>query len=182
MLHTFLEIMVCSALLVFDRIFNFARQVTGSADDAGDVAQESFVKAWKALPDLRDNNIFGSWLHRIALNLAKDALTKRGRTHTLSLDEPVANSDGGDIPREIESGDPNPEESLMARETQTAVQRAVDSLSTDHRLVVTMHHMEEMDVESIAKTLGISKGTVMSRLSRARGVLRRKLAPYVERN
>ncbi|MGB9589046.1 MAG: RNA polymerase sigma factor, partial [Armatimonadota bacterium] len=75
---------------------------------------------------------------------------------------------------------PGPEESAIANEVEAAVRKAVDSLSSDHKIVVTMHHFEGMDVDSIASVLRIPRGTVMSRLSRAREILRRKLIPYVE--
>ena len=61
-----------------DRIYNFAKQVTDSAEDAGDVVQETFVRAWQSLPRLREDGTFGVWLHRIALNTSKDVLKKLG--------------------------------------------------------------------------------------------------------
>jgi RNA polymerase sigma-70 factor (ECF subfamily) len=81
---------------------------------------------------------------------------------------------------QLESDLPGPEEAVLAGEVQSAVRRAVDSLSAEHRLVVTMHHMEGLDVESVAKILNLPRGTVMSRLSRAREAIRRKLSGYVE--
>jgi RNA polymerase sigma-70 factor (ECF subfamily) len=162
------------------RIYNFAKQVTGSAEDAGDAVQETFIRAWHSLPDLRSVETFGVWLHRIALNYCRDIVKRRGRRFAVSLDTPIDGDDGEPLAIDIESDDPGPEESLISAETQRAIRRALSSLSSDHRLVVTMHHLEGMDVQSIAGILGISKGTVMSRLSRARDVLRRKLIPYVE--
>ena len=81
---------------------------------------------------------------------------------------------------QLESDLPGPEEAAFAGEMQSAVRRAVDSLGEEHRLVVTMHHFEGLDVESIAKILNVPRGTVMSRLSRAREALRRKLSGYIE--
>ena len=150
-----------------DRIYNFARQVTGSADDAADVLQETFIRAWRALPKLRSESTFGVWLHKIALNLARDTM-KKG----LVLQDPIE--------MEIESHAPGPEQAMVASDKSDAVRRAVDSLGEDHKLAVTMHYMEGMEVEAIAEVLGIPRGTVMSRLSRAREILRRKLAAYVE--
>lgn len=157
-----------------NRIYNFARQITGSAEDAGDIVQESFIKAWNSLPGLRQESTFGIWLHRIALNLSRDFLKKRGRELSINL-----GTDGEVVELQVEDPSPNPEHTVISSETQAAVRRAVETLSADHRLVVTMHHLEGMDVESIARIMGISKGTVMSRLSRAREALRRKLAPHV---
>lgn len=163
-----------------DRIYNLAKQVTCSTEDAGDVVQETFIRAWNSLPDLRSDGTFGIWLHRIALNRCRDILKKRARQSTASLDNRQADSDGDSIETQFESDLPNPEQVLVSMEVRNAVRRAVDTLSAEQRAVVTMHHMEGMDVESIASILSVPKGTVMSRLSRARKVLRRKLAPYVE--
>jgi RNA polymerase sigma-70 factor, ECF subfamily len=160
-----------------DRIYNFARRVTGSADDAGDVAQETFIRAWNSLRQLRDDATFGVWLHRIALNRSRDAIKRRAKCPSLSLDCPPTD-EGGTV--QIESEDAGPEEALISTEAQNAVRQAVDSLNDEHRLVVTLHHIEGMDVESVASILGVPRGTVMSRLSRARETLRRKLSPYVQ--
>ena len=149
------------------RLFNFARQITRCPDDAADVVQETFVKAWNALPRLRSDSVFGGWLHRIALNVARDTLRKR----------PILSD-----PEQMEPGDcePGPEHSLISAESGNAVRRAISRLKEEHGLVVTMHYMEGMGVDAIAEVLGVPKGTVMSRLSRAREILRRKLSPYVE--
>lgn len=159
------------------RVFNFARQLSLSNEDAADVVQEAFIRAWNSLPSLRDETVFGTWLHRIVLNAGRDLLKKRGRAHQWSIEE-LAQRDSAAI--EIPGGAPSPERVLLSSETDEAVRRAIASLAEDHRLVVTMHHLEGMGVESIARILGISRGTVMSRLSRAREILRRKLIPYVE--
>lgn len=159
-----------------DRIFHFARQVTGSAEDARDVTQEAFIRAWDSLPSLKSESAFGVWLHRIALNLSSDAVKRRKRQRAVSLDD----TDGDSQLLQVESTEPTPEKELISSERLEAVRHAVESLSPEHRIVVTMHHMEGMEVESIAQVLSIPRGTVMSRLSRAREILRRKLVPYVE--
>lgn len=161
-----------------DRLYSFARQITGSADDARDVVQEAFVRAWNALPTLRSEESFGVWLHRIALNLSKDERRKKAANPTSGLE--ASQADGTSVELQIEADGPSPEDMLIADEGRSVVRRAIESLSEDHRVVVTMHHIEGMGVESIARVLGVRKGTVMSRLSRAREILRRKLAPYVE--
>ena len=160
-----------------DRIYNFARRVTGSAEDAGDVAQDTFIRAWNSLRRLRDDKTFGVWLHQIALNRSRDAIKRRAKCPSVSLDCPLTEQ-GETI--QIESPDAGPEEAFISTEVGRAVRQAVDSLSEEHRLVVTLHHIEGMDVESVASMLGVPRGTVMSRLSRAREALRRKLSPYVQ--
>ncbi len=163
-----------------ERIYNFAKRMTGSAEDAGDVTLETFVRAWNALPRLRADETFGVWLHRIAVNRCHDIMKKQARQAAFSLDAAQAGADGIPMRTEIEHPGPTPEQEVVTGEVQDAVRRAVDSLAPIHRLVVTMHHMEGMDVEEISAVLDVPKGTVMSRLSRAREALRRKLSPYVE--
>lgn len=163
-----------------DRIYNFAKQITGSAEDAADVAQETFIRAWSALPRLKRENAFAAWLYRIALNLSKDVISKRGMHSQASLDSFVTDAEGESAPIRIVSELGRPEDALVTHEVQASVRKAIQSLSPDQQAVVVMHHMEGMAVETIAKVLGIPKGTVMSRLSRAREVLKRKLIPYIE--
>lgn len=158
-----------------DRIYNFARRVIGSPEDACDVTQETFIRAWNSLRSLRDDGTFCAWLHRIALNRCHDAMKQRKRRASVSID---GEQEGETI--QIEDDAAGPEESLISGEVGDAVRRAVDSLIEDHRLVVTLHHIEGLDVESVADILELPRGTVMSRLSRAREALRRKLSPYVE--
>lgn len=162
------------------RVYNFALQLVGSAEDARDLTQEAFVRAWSALPTLRSNETFGVWLYRIVLNLSKDLVRKQSKQRSVSLDADSHSSDGEPLERQFQGELPGPEESAVANEVEAAVRKAVDSLGSDHRIVVTMHHFEGMDVDSIAKVLRVPRGTVMSRLSRAREILRRKLIPYVE--
>lgn len=159
-----------------DRLYNFVRQLPLPPEDAADVVQESFIRAWNSLPSLRNDAMFGSWLHRIALNRGRDLLERRTRRPVVPIDDLSPEGTSTDIA----DGSSGPEQELIKDDMSTAVRRAVSTLSDDHRLVVTMHHMEGMDVQSISEALNISKGTVMSRLSRARESLRRKLAPYVE--
>ena len=163
-----------------DRIYNFAKRVTGSAEDARDLTQETFVRAWNSLPKLREDGTFSVWLHRIALNRCRDVLKKHRREGTVSLDCPQTDDEGQEMQTQLQSDLPGLEEALFEGEMQGAVRRAVDSLGEEHRLVVTMHHFEGLDVESVAKILNVPRGTVMSRLSRAREALRRKLSGYIE--
>lgn len=151
------------------KVYNFTRQLVSSPDDAQDITQETFVRAWNALPRLRNDATFGVWLHRIALNVCRDTGKRRSR------ETPVELTDSYDKESRNELS-----ENLVATETIKELRKAVESLSPEHRLVVTMHHLEGLDVSSIAHILKVSKGTVMSRLARAREILRRRLSAYLE--
>ena len=160
-------------------IYNTIYQMTRNDADAADLTQEVFVRAYRALPRLQTPEAFTSWLYRIAVNLSRNWLRDRGRVRVESLEQPGEEGEEGNT-REI--ADPNSDPAVLAqtRDMQERVQKAIAGLSPDHRRVVTLHHLEGMPVEEIARIMGCSIGTVKSRLSRAREHLRRKLSGYVE--
>jgi RNA polymerase sigma-70 factor (ECF subfamily) len=146
--------------------------------DASDATQEAFVRAYRSIGRLEAEGAYGGWLAQIAVNVCRDIL-KRPRIIARSLDEPFSDEES-EYKLEIPDWTDSPERTTMAQELQDVVNRAVSTLSADHRVVVTMHHLEGIDVLEIAEILGLSEGTVKSRLSRARGELRRKLGHYVD--
>lgn len=156
-----------------ERIYNFARQMVGSDADAADVAQETFVRAWKSLPKLRDNAAFAGWLYRIALNQSNEFLSRRKRG------EVPFDSESQEI-RNIPTGTAGPEDSILDGETLVILEKAMSELNPEHRAAIAMHHLDGMDVTEVAEALRVPKGTVLSRLARARAILKRKLAPYLE--
>lgn len=160
------------------RIYNFVSQIVMSEHEARDVVQETFIKAWRSLPSLRSDSAFKDWLYRIALNRAKDKLKHRSRLSEVNLEPLYCDGETGEcsIPADSES----PERTAQANELSEAVKKAICELSADHRAVIALHHLQDMEVEEIAGILGVPVGTVLSRLARARSVLRRKLSWYVE--
>ncbi|HEY3266140.1 MAG TPA: sigma-70 family RNA polymerase sigma factor [Armatimonadota bacterium] len=160
------------------RIYSIVYGMLRNEADASDATQEAFVRAYRSLPRLEAEGAFGGWLAQIAVNICRDIL-KRPRLVARSLDEPMGDEDS-EYKLEIPDWSDSPERASMNQELTDVVNRAIGTLSPDHRTVVTMHHMEGMDVLQIAEALGISEGTVKSRLSRARAELRRKLGHYVD--
>jgi len=159
------------------RIYNFVRHMVMNPEDAADLTQRAYVSAWRGLKALRANAAFLVWLHRVALNAVRDA-RKRPVRPTVSLDAMADDDDGpsgGDVP----DWSRGPAEIALSKDTQAVVRRAVCSLPEIHRGVVTMHHLEEMPVDDIAAVLDISRGTVLSRLARAREALHRKLGRFL---
>jgi RNA polymerase sigma-70 factor (ECF subfamily) len=159
------------------RIYAIVYGMLRNDADAKDATQEAFVRAYKSLPRLEAAGAFGGWLAQIAVNICRDIL-KRPRLVARSLDEPLGDEDS-EYKMEIPDWSDSPERASLVSELQDVVHRAIDTLSPDHRAVVTMHHLEGMDVLQIADVLGVSEGTIKSRLSRARAELRRKLGHYV---
>lgn len=160
------------------RIHNFVRSMATNSEDAADLTQKTYVRAWGALKSLRSDEAFLVWLHRIALNVVRDS-RKRIERPTESLDATV---DGEDSPAALEIPDWSlePGQIVLSEDTQQFVRRAVARLPEIHRTVVAMHHLEGMEVATIAETLSISPGTVLSRLARAREALRKMLDPLVK--
>jgi len=160
-------------------IYNMLLRMLRSTDDAADLTQDTFIKAYRALGSLREEAIFYPWLRQIAVNLARNQWKRAGRVRISSLDETQSTDEGEELARELPDWSGNPETLAQDEELRRKIETAVSTLSPDHRTVVTLHHLEGMPVADIAQLLGISVGTVKSRLSRARDQLHRKLSAYV---
>jgi len=161
-----------------DRIYNFVLQIVSCDHDASDVVQETFIRAWHSLPKLRSDDAFSGWLYRIALNRAKDTLSHRSMLGEVSIDP--MHGDGESKEWQIAGREGDPAQRAQDSSLAEAVNKAMVELSPDHRAVVAMHHLEDIEVEDVARMLGVPHGTVLSRLARARAVLKRKLASFVE--
>lgn len=159
------------------RIYSIAYGMLRNESDAADATQEAFVRAYRSLPRLEAEGAFGGWLAQIAVNICRDYL-KRPRIVARSIDEPVG-EEGAEYRLELPDWSDNPERATLDTELSAVLDKAIGTLSEDHRAVVTMHHIEGMDVLDIAEVLGVSEGTVKSRLSRARAELRRKIGHYL---
>ena len=152
--------------------------MTGNADDAKDVAQETFLRAHRNLRSFLGDSSFYTWLYRIAVNVCLNAARQeRRRPDTASLSGLL---ESGDIPRErLFAGAPSASQAERA-ELQESIQAVLNSLSPDHRAVVVLKDIEGLSQEEIAEILSCSVGTVKSRLSRARAQLRDLLRPIYE--
>jgi RNA polymerase sigma-70 factor (ECF subfamily) len=162
-----------------ERIYNYIWQMVRDDDLTADLTQETFIRVYRSLPELRDARAFHAWLYRIAANIVRDE-RKRARLPTVSLDELVEGKEGEAAEREFADWSDNPERKLVQQELSQAVDCAVASLSPEHREVIVLHHLRGLEVRDVARVLQIAEGTVKSRLGRARAILRRKLAPLVE--
>jgi RNA polymerase sigma-70 factor, ECF subfamily len=161
-------------------VYNVVYQMVRSESDAADLTQDVFVRAWKSLPRLEAPEAFTSWIYRIAANLSRNWIRDHTRVRVDSLDQPYGSEEDEGSTREVADFTGDPASVTQTHAMQETVQRAIEGLSPDHRMVVMMHHIEGMAVEDIAKIMKCSVGTVKSRLSRARDHLRRKLAAFVE--
>ncbi len=161
-------------------IYQYIRQMVPAREDAEDLMQEVYLKAWSGLKGLHSGEAFWVWLHRIARNAVLD-WRKRKQVDTASLESTYTDEEDGRVePMEVADWSENPEQIVLAETTQEAVRQAVRSLPENHREVVTMYYLEEMEISQIAQVLGVPKNTVLSRLARAREALRHNLAYLVD--
>jgi len=158
-----------------NRVYALSLQLSGNRDDAQDLAQETFIRAFRALDSFRNEADFGTWLHRIAVNAWLNLRRKNDGKQTLSLDEPYKDEGGSEIQREIASDDGDPLLALEEKEFRGLVRVALMELSDEHRTVLVLREMEGYSYEEISRMLECSLGTVKSRLNRAREVMRRKI-------
>jgi RNA polymerase sigma-70 factor (ECF subfamily) len=162
------------------KIYRLAKHITQNDEDAEDVLQESFLKAYTHLDSFHGDSKFYTWLVRIAVNEALMKLRKRKSDRTVSLDEP---QDTGEdlVQREIAVWEDDPEKKYSREELAEILDTAVQSLKPSFRTVFVLRDIEELSTEDTAETLGISIPAVKSRLLRARLQLREKLTRHFRR-
>jgi len=161
------------------KIFRLAQHITQNTEDAQDVTQEAFLKAFEHLGEFQGNSRFYTWLVRIAVNQALMKLRKR-HNKDISLDEEVKTEDSA-MPREIEDWGPSPEERFTQRELAEILARVIGELDPPFRTVFQLRDIDELSTEETAEVLGISIPAVKSRLLRSRLKLREKLNRYFQR-
>lgn len=144
-----------------------------------DVAQETFIKAYRALGNFRGDSAFYTWLYRIGINTAKNYLVSQGRRAPTSTDfdsEEAEGFDDGDLLRDINT----PERMLFTKEIGETVNAAMEALPEDLRTAITLREIEGMSYEDIAKMMDCPIGTVRSRIFRAREAVAEKLRPLLD--
>ena len=162
------------------KIYRLAKHITQNDEDAEDVLQEAFLKAYEHLDGFKGDSKFYTWIVRIAVNEALMKLRKRKGDRTVSLDEPVETGEET-VQREIAVWEDNPEQQYSHEELARILDEAVESLKPTFRTVFVLRDIEELSTEETAEALGISVPAVKSRLLRARLQLREKLTRFFRR-
>jgi RNA polymerase sigma-70 factor, ECF subfamily len=163
-----------------NRIFRLAQHITQNREDAEDVLQETFLKAYEHLDQFQGNSKFYTWIVRIAVNQALMKLRRRKNDKSVSLDDAIDTGEDT-IVREIAAWDENPEERLSREEIGGILDSAVESLDAPYRSVFVLRDIEELSTEETAEALELSVPAVKSRLLRARLQLREKLTRQFKR-
>ena len=147
-------------------VYNLALRMTGDPEDAADMAQDAFIKAYSSLSSFRGDSKFSVWLFRIVSNLCLDFLRSRKRRPTVSLS--VENDEGEDMEFEIADESQSPETLLEQKLTREAVRCGLDSLPPEQRQILLLREIQGLSYEEIAQVLELESGTVKSRIFRAR--------------
>jgi RNA polymerase sigma-70 factor (ECF subfamily) len=161
------------------RVWRLAYNVLRDREEAWDVAQEAFIKAYQALPSFRGQSAFYTWLYRIVMNVAADRGRSRGAQGRAFGTERVPEEDWERVLSDQNPGDESPDEAAARTEDRAKIMKALDTLSEDHRRIVMLSDLEGLSYREIAETLDIPMGTVMSRLHNARKRLRDALGPLL---
>ncbi len=162
------------------KIFRLALHITQNREDAEDVLQESFLKAYEHLDQFQGQSKFYTWIVRIAVNQALMKLRKRKSDRSVSLDETIDTGEDN-IGREIAAWDENPEQQYSREELNRILTSAIDGLAPIYRAVFVLRDIDQLSTEEAAEALELSIPAVKSRLLRARLQLREKLTRYFRR-
>ena len=165
------------------RLQRLIGRLVRDTDLVEDIAQETFIRAYRALPQFRGESQFYTWLYRIAVNTAKKFLQERKRSPTMSDRAFVANEDNDETFRGVVEpiNDETPESVLAAKEIAAAVNSGLAALPLDLRQALTLREIEGLSYEEIAAVMDCPMGTVRSRIFRARELISAKLKPMLER-
>ena len=161
------------------RVWRLAYNTLRDREEAWDVAQEAFIRAYQALPSFRGQSAFYTWLYRIVMNVATDRARSRGAQGRAFGTERVPEEDWERVLPDQNPGEEAPDTAAARREQRGKIIQALDTLSEDHRTIVMLSDLEGLSYREIADTLDIPMGTVMSRLHNARKRLRDALRPLL---
>ncbi len=163
------------------RAFNLAYRFTGNYDDAGDIAQEAFLRVYKSLRRFKGDCSFKTWLYKIVLNLSRNkyrSKKRRGEFGKISIDNP--GGDGTQNPMQIPDASFSVDREVRRKEIRLRIEESLSLLPKDYREVLVLRHMEGLSYSDISGMLGCAEGTIKSRLHRARVEIRKLLADMVE--
>ena len=160
------------------KIFRLLSRLIRDPAEIEDVAQEAFIKAYRALPNFRGESAFYTWLYRIAINTAKNHLVAQGRRAPTTTDAEVEDAENFDDADQLRDYN-TPDAMLLSRQVGEAVNRAIEKLPEDLRTAVVLRELEGLSYEEIAEAMNCPIGTVRSRIFRAREAIASELRPLL---
>lgn len=163
-----------------ERVLSMALSYSGDPDEAKDIYQEVFLRAYRALPKFEHRSQFATWLYRIAVNVCKTHYNRRTRRQFLSLDSPLRPGDSeGRLEDRLQAGDPT-DHYALASDFAQQMEQALESLSPKQKLVFCLRHYHGHKLKEIAEIMECAEGTVKRHLFTAVRRLREQLAPLVD--
>lgn len=162
-----------------NKVYNIAYRFIGNHADASDLAQEAFLRIYQALPGFRSDASLMTWIYRITSNVCRDEIRRQQRAHVIYIDSGPGENNPFNI-NQLTCQGPTPEEVVEQHEFNRLVQKCLNELTEEHRLILIAREMQDLSYEEIAEVLQCSLGTVKSRLSRARHAFKEKYLSYVE--
>lgn len=162
-------------------VYNVALRMMNHSEDARDISQEVFLKAYRNLANFDERSAFSTWLYRITHNTCIDEMRKRKGKQSYSLEEELENEDGS-MQRQIADEGDTPEESLLREEQKSEILQALDTLSEEHKAAIILRDVKGLSYEEISEILELSLGTVKSRISRARNQCKTEILKMREQN
>ncbi len=156
------------------KIYTIAYRLIGNPDDASDLTQEAFLKAFQGLKNFRGDSSFQTWMSRIVTNVCRDELRRRYCKPVEHLEETIILEEG-EVTRQVASQDPGPEELYEKKELQELIQEMINTLTPEFRMALILRDIQGYSYEEISEQLNCSIGTVKSRINRARNYLKKKL-------
>ncbi|MEO0900363.1 MAG: sigma-70 family RNA polymerase sigma factor [Bacteroidota bacterium] len=155
-------------------VYYMLLKMVKNADDAEDLTQEAFAKAFNSIEKFDSKYAFSTWLFRIATNNTIDFIRKR-RVQTVSIDAPIEGDDGSNMTIDVKDEELNPNEELLKKQRSHYLHMAIDKLPEKYRVLVELRYFKEFSYEEIAQELQIPLGTVKAQLFRARELLNQEL-------
>lgn len=156
------------------KVYSIAYRFTGNKEDAYDLAQEAFLRAYQSLKNFKNNASFSTWISKIISNICIDQLRKIKRNPQTSLDEEIWLEEGS-VTKQIQDGGPTPEQIIENKELKKYLQGLILQLNPEYRMVIVLRDIYGYSYEEIAEMMDCSLGTVKSRLNRARKALKQKI-------
>ncbi len=162
-------------------VYNVALRMMNHSEDAKDISQEVFLKAYRNIKNFDERSKFSTWLYRITTNTCIDEMRKRKGKQSYSLEAELENEEGG-VQRQVADEGETPEEALLRTEKQSEIVQALAQLVEEQRNIVILRDVRGLSYDEIAEILELPIGTVKSRISRARTQLKNEILKIMERN
>ena len=162
-------------------VYNVALRMMNHSEDAKDISQEVFLKAYRNIGNFDERSQFSTWIYRITANTCIDEMRKRRGRQSFSLEEELENEEGS-MQRQVADEGETPEESMLRAEQKSEILQALESLSPEHKAAVILRDIKGLSYEEIAEILELTLGTVKSRISRGRNQLKQEILKLREQD